>query len=262
MGPLSRRGVPSFRAVLLALVLVLVPRAARAVDAFEIQVYDGTANPAGVAGLEVHINGVPSGLTSSEPPEAAPNHQVHLTFEPSYGVTPFWELGGYVQTAWRPGGGYELAGGKLRSKVVTPPTWSRRTRLGVNAEVSRVPATYEASRWGIEIRPIFAFDFGRFSFATNPIVGLSPTEGTTSFEPATMLLFVIPGVASLGLEHYADFGSFGGFASANQQVHYLFEVVNLLAVPGFELNAGVGEGLTSASNALVVKAILGYTFTR
>lgn len=257
---MNRRGVSACCAALLG--LSVAPRAARAVDAFEIQVYDGTADPEGVAGLEVHVNGVASGLTTAEPPEAAPNHQAHLTFEPSYGLMPFWEIGGYLQTAWRPDGGFDFAGVKLRSKVVTPPAWSRRVRLGINTEVSFLPATYEAGRWGVEVRPIIAFDFKHLSFATNPIFDLSPTEGTASFEPATALAFVIPGLASVGLEHYSSFGNFEAFARASQQVHYIFEVVNLLAVPGFELNAGVGEGLTSASNALVVKAILGYTFAR
>ena len=82
-----------------------------------------------------------------------------------------------------------------------------------------------------------------------------------AFEPATQLLFVFPGVASVGLEHYADFGDFSRSALREQQ-QYLFEVVNVLAIRDFELNAGVGEGLTSASNAFVAKAILGYTFQR
>jgi len=32
----------------------------------------------------------------------------------------------------------------------------------------------------------------------------------------------------------------------------------LLSIPHFELNAGVGEGLTAASNGFVAKIILGY----
>jgi hypothetical protein len=39
-----------------------------------------------------------------------------------------------------------------------------------------------------------------------------------------------------------------------------YEVFNLLSVKHFELNAGVGEGLTDASNRLVLKTILGYSW--
>jgi len=43
------------------------------------------------------------------------------------------------------------------------------------------------------------------------------------------------------------------------QEHYLFEVVNVLAWKGVEINVGVGEGLTAASNDLVAKTILGFS---
>lgn len=240
----------------------LAAREARALDAFEIQVYDGTANAPGVAGLELHANDVASGLATAPAPELAPNHQAHFTLEPSYGVLPFWELGGYLQTALRPDGAYEFAGAKLRSKLVTTSAFSMRARLGANLELSWVPARYEAARWGVELRPIAAWSAGHVALAVNPIVGFAPTEGTATFEPAALALFAFPGVASLGLEYYADLGRLTGLSAPRDQEHYLFEVVNLLGLRNVEINAGVGEGLTAASNPLVVKVILGYTFER
>jgi hypothetical protein len=38
----------------------------------------------------------------------------------------------------------------------------------------------------------------------------------------------------------------------------LFETFDLLALPSFELNAGLGEGLSAASNDFVAKLIVGY----
>jgi hypothetical protein len=246
----------------LAAAVAAAPGAARAVDAFEIQVYDGTANPPRTLGLELHTNVVASGLATAPPPEAPSDHQAHFTLEPSFGVTPAWELGGYLQTALRADGGYEYAGVKLRSKLVTPPAWSSRGRLGLNLEVSDVPRRYEAEGWGLEVRPIAAWDFARVSLAANPIVGVSLTDGTTSFEPAVQALFVAPGVASVGLEYYADLGPVLNWSAANAQQHYLYEVANLLAVRRLEVNLGVGEGFTAASNPLVVKLIVGWTFER
>jgi hypothetical protein len=240
-------------------VLALAPRAAHALDAFEIQVYDGTADAARTAGLELHVNGVPNGQTTAPAPELPPNHQIHLTLEPSYGLTSWWELGAYLQTAVVDGS-YDFAGVKLRSKLVTPPGWSARGRLGVNVEVSWLPARFEADRWGLEVRPIAAWDVWRLHFAVNPIVDVSLATGTTSFEPALYALYEVRGVVSLGFEYYAALGPFTGFSALHDQEHYLFEVVNLLAVHKFELNAGFGAGLTDASNALVAKAIFGYTF--
>jgi hypothetical protein len=235
---------------------------ALALDAFEIQVYDGTADAAGALGLELHVNDVVRGAVTAPPPELPPNHQSHFTLEPSFGVTPFWELGAYLQTALLPDGRFELAGAKVRSKLVTTPAWSTTLRLGVNVEVSGIPRRYEAERWGLELRPIAARDFGRLRVAVNPIVGLPLGGGPPTFEPAAQALLVFPGLASLGLEYYADLGELTGFAPAREQQHYLFEVANLLRVERFELNVGVGEGLTSASNALVAKAILGYELDR
>src|SRR5258708_3347178 len=81
-----------------------------AVDPFEIQGYDGTANGAGVPGVELHTNYVASGRTVAIPPELPQDRQTHLTLEPSLGVTPWYEIGGYFQTALRRDGTFEYAG--------------------------------------------------------------------------------------------------------------------------------------------------------
>jgi hypothetical protein len=246
--------------MLIVIIDAMPSRAAHALDAFEIQVYDGTANPAGAPGLELHVNDVVRGSTTATSPELPPNHQGHFTLEPSYGVTDFWELGGYLQTALRADGAFDFAGVKARSKLVTRPTWSTTRRLGLNVEVSDVPALYEAERWGLELRPIVAQDLGRFSVVVNPIVDVSLTSGAATFEPAAEVVFVWPRLASLGLEYYADLGDVTGFSRLRDQKHYLFEVANLLRVLRFELNVGVGEGLTATSNPFVAKLILGYQF--
>jgi hypothetical protein len=246
--------------VLIVIIDVAPSRGARALDAFEIQVYDGTANPAGAPGLELHVNDVVRGSTTATPPELAPNHQAHFTLEPSYGVTEFWELGAYLQTALRADGSFDFAGVKARSKLVTPPGWSRTRRLGLNVEVSDVPARYEAERWGLELRPIVAQELGRFSVVVNPIVDVALTSGVATFEPAAEVVFAWPRLASLGLEYYADLGDVTNFPGLREQKHYLFEVANLLRVRSLELNLGVGEGLTATSNPFVAKLIVGYQF--
>ena len=249
--------------VLAGAVSLLATSRAQALDAFEIQVYDGTADAPGKPGLELHANTVVSGQRDAVPPELPSNHQTHLTLEPSLGVTRWWEVGMYVQTTVLPDGTLAYAGVKLRSKFVRPSWPSERLRWGVNLEISDLPARFDPNRWGAEIRPILAYTTaaGRFAFAFNPILDFdlagAGAGGWPSFEPALSALFVVDGLLSAGLEYYGDLGPIDQPLPASAQQHYLFEVVNVLAWRRIELNLGVGEGLTAASNPFVVKMIFG-----
>jgi hypothetical protein len=236
---------------------------AAAVDPFEIQVYDGTANPPGVPGLELHLNEWATGHRDATPPELPLHGQLHATLEPSFGVLPWWEVGGYLQTSLREDGTFDYAGVKLRSKFVTPDKKSERWRFGVNLELSILPSTYDHDRWGTEVRPIVAWQSDAWLFALNPILD-QPLAGTDasqgpSFEPALKVARTI-GPVALGFEYYASFGPLGAPLTWRQQEHYLYEVVDLLSVERLELDAGIGEGLTPESAGIVVKVIVGYEF--
>jgi len=207
----------------LAAVVLLAAAPALAVDPYEIQIYDGSRDEPGHAGLEVHVNRVTGG-------------PLRVTLEPSYGITTFWEVGGYFQTA---DGRYQ--GAKLRTKLVTPESFHPEFRLGMNFEVSRIPN----EGWGGEVRPILAWENGRFLVAVNPIVSF-PLQ----FEPGGMAKVKF-GIFGAGLEYYAAPG---------ESVHYLFETLDVLGVKDVEVNLAVGEGLSSASESLVFKMILGYAF--
>jgi hypothetical protein len=77
-----------------------------------------------------------------------------------------------------------------------------------------------------------------------------------------MIKVKIEGKAALGIEYYSSFGPIAHPSSWTEQEHYLYEAFDLLSVERVELNAGIGEGLTEASNALVVKVIVGYALDR
>ena len=248
-------------ASLIAIALATFTRDARAVDPFEIQVYDGTANDPRQAGIELHLNTVARGVRTAEPPVLAPDHQSHATLEPSFGMTPWWELGGYLQTTHRSDGHFDYSGVKVRSKFVTPPKWHEHLRLGVNFEISALPSAYDPQRIGGEIRPIVAWEDDQWLFACNPIVEVpfGASDGP-AFAPALLAVRKIADVVSVGLEYYADLGPFAHFDALHAQQHYLYEVANLISIEDLELNVGVGEGFTDASNGLVFKVILGHTF--
>jgi hypothetical protein len=239
---------------------------ARAVDAFEIQVYDGTADAPGQGGLEVHSNVVAAGPRERAPGERDTSSETHLTLEPSFGVTAIWELGAYLQTALDSGGGYHYAGSKLRSKLVTRPGWRPHLRLGVNVEVSWLPAAYEPDHWGGEVRPIAAWEDERWLAAFNPILDFTLTRRGLSdgpaFEPAATLKRKIGGTPlAVGLEYYGGFGALGAPIGWSEQDHRLFETVDL-TWRRLDLNLGVGEGLTGAAEALVVKLIAGFALEK
>ncbi|MBV9948364.1 MAG: hypothetical protein JOZ69_16050 [Myxococcales bacterium] len=261
-----RAGFPPYlRAppIVLATWLTIASRA-RAADPFEIQVYDGTANAPGVPGLELHLNDWATGHRDSTPPERPLNGQFHSTLEPSLGVTPFWELGAYWQMAARTGDGVlDWAGAKLRSKFVTPPSWDPHWRLGTNFEIAYLPSAYDRDQWGLEVRPIVAWHDHLWLFALNPILdqslaGGGAREGPT-LEPALKIARAV-GPVALGLEYYGSVGPLSAPLPLESELHFVYGVVDVLSIPGVELNLGVGEGLTAASTGTVVKAILGYTF--
>jgi hypothetical protein len=251
-------------AIASVIAFALVARTALAGDPFEIQVYDGTANAPGVPGLELHVNDWATGNRVATPPEAPLGGQFHATLEPSLGITPFWELGAYLQGAVRTDiGEVDWAGAKLRSKFVTPPTWDPRWRLGVNFEVSYLPVAFDHDRWGSEIRPIIAWHDSAWLFVLNPILdqalaGADASQGP-SFQPALKVARTV-GAVALGFEYYATLGPLTAIQPWRRQEEQVFEVVDLVSIPHFELNAGVGEGLTADSAGVVLKVIVGYEF--
>jgi hypothetical protein len=260
----SRSGFAWPSAIIAAAAVSLAPRAAHAVDPFEIQVYDSGLAAPGHATLEIHLNSVVSGHHEAVPPELPSHHQSHFTAEGALGIFDWWEAGAYLQTALLPDGSYHYAGSKLRSKFVLPARAGSAFRFAVNLEVSRLPAAYDPNRWGAEIRPIATWTSagGRLYVGVNPIVDVSlagPGRGEApSFEPAATVLGVVDGLASFGLEYYADLGPIGSWSPAGAQEHYLYEVINVLRWRRLELNAGVGEGLTEGSNRFVAKMIVGF----
>jgi len=259
-----RRPLQSLAAAAALAVTLLPGRPALAGDPFEIQVYDGTANRPMEPGIELHLNHWATGNHDATPPEAPLHGQFHATLEPSLGLTPFWELGAYLQGAVRTDDGVvDWGGAKLRSKFVMPPTWDAHWRLGVNFEVAYLPATYDHDKWGSEVRPIVAWHDDDWLFALNPILdqplaGSDASQGP-SFQPALKVARTV-GPVALGFEYYATLGPISNVLPWKDQQQQVFEVVDLLSVEDFELNAGVGEGLTSSSEGVVFKVILGYEF--
>jgi hypothetical protein len=175
--------------------VTLAGAAARAQDAFEIQVYDSDTAARLEPGIEVHLN------TAAE---------THATFEPHLGLTDWLELGGYFQTAVSSERGLDYAGVKLRLKARLPQKlWHDRVGLALNGELSTVPARYEPNMWGSELRPIVDVTAGVLYASFNPIVTVDlagDLAGRPQLEPAAKLALRATERMSLGIEAYTALG--------------------------------------------------------
>lgn len=253
------------RSVALAALVLVAAAPAWAVDPFEIQVYDGSINQRGEAGLELHGNFTAQGRTTPDyMGELPPDKLLRLTVEPSFGLLEWWELGAYLQFAFDPGApAGHWAGFKLRSKWVVPQRHTGPFLLGVNLELARGVQRFGGPYWDTELRPILAWGHGRWLLAFNPILGwtLNGPDGRAApeLEPAAKVRFDAGHHVGVGVEYYAGLGPLSDVAAPSRQEHVLYATGDLIDGP-IELNLGVGRGLTSASDDWTMKAIVGFAF--
>jgi hypothetical protein len=238
------------------LVLLLCAAAARAQDPFEIQVYDAETAPPLTPGVEIHLNGFLRGTEQTSPSGELPSRHVsHATLEPHLGLTDWLEAGAYLQSALRPDGSYDYAGTKLRMKGRLLDPVFGWLRLALNGELSWIPASYEAARWGGELRPILEARAGSLGLWLNPIVSFAFSDGFhPELEPCAKAAWALNDVLSLGAEYYAALGPIDGPLPLGEQVHRGFGVLDV-AWRWFDLNFGVGGG--SGPDSFIIKAIIG-----
>jgi hypothetical protein len=63
-----------------------------------------------------------------------------------------------------------------------------------------------------------------------------------------------------GIEYYGSVGPATNFLPTFQQQHQIFPTIDLNLSPKWEINFGVGVGLTRSTDHLIAKMILGYRF--
>jgi len=116
------------------------------------------------------------------------------------------------------------------------------------------------SRFGLEIRPIIGIRNADYEFIVNPIVDVAFGKyGEADFAPAARVARNLGHDLFVGLEYYADFGQIGNFAKLPDQQHSVFAVTDFKAGI-FDVDFGVGYGLTPGSDRWVIKSIVGYAF--
>ena len=116
---------------------------------------------------------------------------------------------------------------------------------------------FSETRWNMEIRPIIGVRKGDWEFIVNPIVDIGlGNNGDTEFAPAARLARKLKEDLSIGLEYYSALGPIGNFLPLNEQQHNIYGVVDF-KIGQFDVNFGVGYGLTGGSDRWMTKLIVG-----
>ena len=252
----------SLRAVAL-LTLALLPGAACAAPE-EIQVYLDDLVGTGNFGTDVHNNYVVSGDSTPPYPGAeAPAHVYRLTPEFYYGLSDTLELGLYVLTTRQPGRDPTFDGSKLRVKFIAPHDESQGAFWGANLEIGETSLRVSPEPWGTELKGIYGYRWSRWLVAANlnlDWTGKTPFAGPVALDVDTKLAYTTDGGYQLGFESYNELGEASNLGHLSQNSEVLYAVLDTDLGKRMDFDAGIGRGLTTASDRWVVKFILGFHF--
>ena len=255
--------------ILGALCLALLGPAGRASaqNLFEVQVFPDEILDRGETGIEFHNVVMPSGTRLPDAMSDSSTH-LHLSLEVSHGWTDSFETGLFVETS--PSGDDShaaLTGWHFRPKFRFSQ-WTRLPfHLSLNLEYAFIKQPGDTEfRQAIGITPILERHGRGFEMSFNPGLELAvrgPDAGSSPiFEPSAKVARKISGSAWFGVEYYAETGSIRHFEPLADQHHLIFPALDLRTSDGWDLNIGVGRGLTGGSEHWVVKSIVGVRLPR
>jgi hypothetical protein len=253
------------RVVVLCLAgIVAWSRAARAQDNYEIQVYGAELVPRGATMVELHSNYTFRDSGDSAPGVRSSRHAVHETIEITHGFTEWLEVGVYVFTSADPRVGWQWVGDHVRPRVSVPERWHWPVGVSLSQEIGYQRRAYSEDTWTWEIRPIVDRRFGRAYVSLNPVIDRSlkgPAAGAGfGFSPNALVSLDVAPRVTVALEYYGGFGPISDPSPLDRSEQQLFPAVDIDFGPDWEFNAGVGVGLTPATDRLLAKFILGRRF--
>jgi hypothetical protein len=245
------------RLAVVALLLVLVPASAFA-QGDEIQVYDGGLAPVGTFNLTLHNNFTPKGIKEPAFPGAIiSDKSLNGVPEWAYGVTNWFEAGLYLPLySIDKNRGAVLDGFKLRTLFAVPDADERTFVYGVNFEFSYNARYWDPKRISSEVRPIIGWHLHPIDVIINPILD-TEYDGLKNlvFAPSIRVAYNKTPNVAFAVEEYAEYGPLSGFAPASEQSHQLFGVFDRTGGL-FDIEAGIGFGLTDGSDKVQLKLIL------
>lgn len=155
-------------------------------------------------------------------------------------------------------------GDHIRPRFAVPKRWHWPVGVSISNELGYVRRQYSTDTWTWEIRPIVDEKFGRWYWSLNPTLDRSfhgeSVRQRVVFSPNLKVSYDLTAKIAAGMEYYGSTGPVTGFLSISQQQHQIFTVADLNVAPQWEINFGLGAGLTRSTDHLIAKMILGYRF--
>jgi hypothetical protein len=226
----------------------------RAQDNYEIQVYGADLVPTGYTMVELHSNYTFSGASTSR-------HALHETLEITHGFSDWLEIGFYAFTSAQPGAGWQWVGDHIRPRISAPAHWHWPVGVSLSQEIGYQRRAYSPDTWTWEIRPIVDRRFGPVYLSLNPTIDRSLRGADAgagfAFSPNALVSVDVSHRVNAAVEYYGAFGPLNDFDPLAQTEQQLVPAVNLDLGPEWEFNLGLGFGLTSATDRLLLKMILG-----
>jgi len=225
----------------------------KAQESYEIQVYASEITAKNTGMIELHSNVSPKG-----PDNVSDfSHPIHETVELTAGLANNFEVGLYIFDRIN-NGKSDYIGTHVRPRITVPESWDWKwgTSLSVEAGFVKDPA-FDKTNWDYEIRPIIDRTIGKHYVSFNPT--FDGVFNTTEFSYSTNFKYAYKFCKeySIGIEYYGVMGKPFNWDKKEIQTHQFYLVTDLELSPDYEINIGVGHGITQSSDQWNIKLILG-----
>jgi len=215
--------------------------------------------------VELHSNFTVQGSKAVVNGVLPTNHALHETIEITQGWNGWFETGFYIFTSAQSGNGWDWVGDHIRPRLRVPEKWHWPVGVSLSSEIGYQRRQFAEDTWTCEIRPIIDKKAGRWYLSFNPTIdkslhGLNAGQGW-GFSPNAKVSYDFSKAISAGLEYYGALGPIGNPDPLADQQQQIFPSVDLNLAPQWEVNFGVGWGLTRSTDHLIVKAIVGRRFS-
>ena len=223
-------------------------------DSYEIQVYESETEEKGNTFLELHSNYTPQGSTQYTG-NIFPSNQIwHETVEITHGFTDCFETGFYLFNALGSDGRTGFAGMHIRPRVRAPESWEFPVGLSLSSEFGYRRLGFFNNHWLFEINPIIDKKIGKFYFSVNPTFDWDiDVTHDLEFNPCYEATYQLVMKFNLGLEWYSSYGNVADLLPWDKEHQVLFLATNIDFGKDWEFNAGIGRGLSPATDPWIVK---------
>ena len=237
----------------------------QAQDNYEIQVYGSDIVPPSETMVEIHSNFTAQGRKAIADGLLPTEHAEHETLEITHGFSDWFETGFYVFSSIQPDGSWQWVGDHIRPRVRIPEKWKWPVGLSLSTEFGYQRRVFSVDTWTWELRPIIDKQIGPWYLAFNgalerSVHGQSVHQGF-EFSPAAKIGYNFTKAIAGGLEYYGSVGPVFGWDNLGEQEHQIFPSIDLNVSPVWEINFGVGLGLTHSTDRLIIKTIVGRRFS-